>query len=259
MGNGKTTLIKEGVSKMIDRPFEFITLGGTTDSSYLEGHSYTYEGSIPGKIVEILKNSKCMNPVIYFDELDKVSQTAKGEEIINLLIHLTDFSQNDQFSDKYYSSIPLDLSKALFIFSLNDIKKINPILRDRMYVIETDKFKNDDKVIIAKKYIIPKIFEEIGIDENDIIFTNDIIKHIITNFTSEEGVRNLKRHFETIISKLNLIKITKSTDLNDLNLSFDLNKIFKNGKIEFPITIENDMIDQLVEGTKSQPPFMMYT
>lgn len=95
MGNGKTTLVKEGIAKMIQRPFEFISLGGATDSSFLDGHSYTYEGSMPGKIVEILKKSGCLNPVIYFDELDKVSTTPRGEEIINLLIHLTDFSQND--------------------------------------------------------------------------------------------------------------------------------------------------------------------
>ena len=118
MGNGKTTLVKEGIAKMINRPFEFISLGGATDSCYLDGHSYTYEGSIPGKIVDIVKKAKCMNPVIYFDELDKVSETPKGEEIINLLIHLTDFSQNDHFIDKYYNNIPIDLSKALFIFSL---------------------------------------------------------------------------------------------------------------------------------------------
>ena len=85
--------------------------------------------------IEILKKSKCMNPVIYFDELDKVSETPKGEEIINLLIHMTDFSQNDHFMDKYYNDIPIDLSKALFIFSLNDVNRVNPILRDRMYMI----------------------------------------------------------------------------------------------------------------------------
>ena len=259
MGNGKTTLIKEGVSKMINRPFEFITLGGATDSSYLDGHSYTYEGSTPGKIVDILKNSGCMNPVIYFDELDKVSSTNKGEEIINLLIHLTDFSQNDHFNDKYYSNVPLDLSKALFIFSLNDIKRVNPILRDRMYVIETDNFKENDKVVIARKYIIPKIFEEIGILESEIIFSDETIKYIITKFTNEAGVRNLKRIFETIISKINLIKITQSTDLNELNLNFDLSKIFKNGKIEFPINIETHMIEKLVEGSKSDTHLMMYT
>ena len=99
----KTTLIREGISKILNRPFTFIALGGATDSSFLEGHSYTYEGSNWGKIVDILIQSKCMNPVIYFDELDKVSMTPKGEEIIGILTHLTDTTQNVQFHDKYFS------------------------------------------------------------------------------------------------------------------------------------------------------------
>ena len=144
MGNGKTTLVKEGIAKMINRP---------------------YEGSEPGKIVDILKKSKCMNPVIYFDELDKVSETPKGEEIINLLIHLTDFSQNDNFMDKYYNDIPLDLSKTLFIFSLNNITKVNPILRDRMYMIHTNKLEIQEKIIISKDYLIPSLCKEISIKE----------------------------------------------------------------------------------------------
>ena len=98
----KTTLVKKGISKILNRPFEFIALGGATDSSFLEGHSYTYEGSTWGHIVEILLRSKCMNPVIYFDELDKVSDTPKGEEIIGILTHLTDTAQNTQFHDKYF-------------------------------------------------------------------------------------------------------------------------------------------------------------
>ena len=102
MGTGKTTLIKEGISKILNRPFSFIALGGATDSSFLEGHSYTYEGSMWGKIVDIIINKKCMNPVFYFDELDKVSNTPKGEEIIGILTHLTDTSQNSEFHDKYF-------------------------------------------------------------------------------------------------------------------------------------------------------------
>ena len=98
-GVGKTTIIKEGMSQALGLPFAFISLGGATDSSYLDGHGYTYEGSIPGKIVDLLKKSKCMNPIFYFDELDKVSDTRKGEEIANLLIHLTDPSQNNMFQD----------------------------------------------------------------------------------------------------------------------------------------------------------------
>ena len=112
---------------------------------FLEGHSYTYEGSSWGKIVDILIQSKCMNPVIYFDELDKISDTPKGEEIIGILTHLTDTTQNPQYHDKYFSGIDFDLSKVLFIFSYNDDKKINPILKDRMYTIETKGYNTKEK------------------------------------------------------------------------------------------------------------------
>ena len=119
-GTGKTSLVKEGISKILNRPFAFIALGGATDSSFLEGHSYTYEGSTWGTLVQMIIDSKCMNPVIYFDELDKISDTPKGEEIAGILTHLTDTSQNSQFHDKYFAEIDFDLSKCLFIFSYND-------------------------------------------------------------------------------------------------------------------------------------------
>ena len=112
MGNGKTTLVKEGIAKAINRPFAFIALGGASDSAFFDGHSYTYEGSHWGRIVDILIESKCMNPIIYFDELDKISESAKGDEIVHLLTHLTDPSQNALFQDNYFPGIHLNLSKA---------------------------------------------------------------------------------------------------------------------------------------------------
>ena len=146
MGNGKTTLIEEGVSKAIGRPFAHIPLGGATDASFLEGHSYTYEGSQWGKIVDVLIKCKCMNPIIYFDELDKVSSTPKGDEIINVLMHLIDPSQNKYFQDKYFVGIDFDLSKAIFVFSYNDSSLINPILQDRIMEINTRGFKTSSKI-----------------------------------------------------------------------------------------------------------------
>jgi ATP-dependent Lon protease len=256
MGNGKTTLVKEGISKMINRPFEFISLGGATDSCYLDGHSYTYEGSIPGKIVDILKKAKCMNPVIYFDELDKVSDTPKGEEIINLLIHLTDFSQNDHFNDKYYNNIPIDLSKALFIFSLNDLTKVNPILRDRMFMIQTSKLTAEEKLTISKDYLIDGIFNDMGVDKEELIFSDEIIQYIVKNYSQEEGVRNLKRAFQTIIGKLNIIRITQQGSLENLDLPFKLDNF------ELPMNITEDIVKKLVESDKldyMEPPEFMYT
>jgi ATP-dependent Lon protease len=240
MGTGKTTLVKEGISKILNRPFAFIALGGATDSAFLEGHSYTYEGSIWGKIVDILIQSKSMNPVIYFDELDKVSDTAKGEEIIGILTHLTDTTQNSQFHDKYFSNVDFDLSKALFIFSYNDERKVNPILRDRMYRIQTEGYKNKDKFTIASKYLIPRI--EATMNFRDTIkIDNTVIEYICNEYTDKEaGVRNLKRCIEIIYSKLNLYRLMKP----DTSLFKDDDKVYEIGD-EFEVTI--DVVKNLIK------------
>ena len=252
MGTGKTTLVKQGISKILNRPFAFIALGGATDSSFLEGHSYTYEGSTWGKIVDILMQSKCMNPVIYFDELDKISGTPKGEEIIGILTHLTDTTQNSQFHDKYFSSLDFDLSKALFIFSYNDEDKINPILRDRMYRIETKGYTKQDKIVIAKKHLIPEINNNIKFDNDQIEMPDDALAYIIDTFTNKEkGVRNLKRCLEIIYSKLNLFRLMKP----DSKLFNDkMNSL----KVEFPFTVKKDIIDKLISKKETDIPYNLY-
>jgi ATP-dependent Lon protease len=204
MGTGKTTLIKHGISKILNRPFAFITLGGSSDGAFLEGHSYTYEGSTYGKIVDILIQTKVSNPVIFFDELDKVSQSEKGDEIIGILTHLIDSTQNSQFHDKYFSELDFDLSKCLFVFSYNHEDQVNSILRDRMMTIEIPGYNNTDKVNIARDYLIPEMNKEyrMTIDWSDIL-----IESVIDKTEKESGVRNLKRSLDTIYSKLNLIRI----------------------------------------------------
>ena len=252
MGNGKTTLVKEGISKVLNRPFAFIALGGASDSAYFDGHCFTYEGSHWGRIIQILQESKCMNPVIYFDELDKISDTSKGEEIIHLLTHLTDPSQNSLFQDNYFPGVNIDLSKVLFIFSYNDETKVNRILKDRMYVIHTKGFNTADKLKICREYLIPEIFDTFAFDEKEIIFTDEIINNIITDFTDkEEGVRNLKRCIETIISKINIHVLSEGDD----DLSFKLKDF------TFPITLTKEHIDILLKGSSAESdkaPFGMY-
>lgn len=207
-GTGKTSLVKEGISKILGRPFNFIALGGATDSSYLEGHSYTYEGSTWGKIVQILLSSKCMNPVIYFDELDKISDTPKGEEIVGILTHLTDTSQNSEFHDKYFSELDFNLSKCLFIFSYNDESRVHPVLKDRMYRIYTKGYDVKQKVIIAKNFLLPAIREQVKFVESEVVIPDDVLVYIIDNFCmKEEGVRNLKRCLEIVFTKLNLFRL----------------------------------------------------
>ena len=251
-GTGKTTLIKEGVSKILGRPFEFLALGGATDSSFLEGHSYTYEGSIWGKIVDILLNCKCMNPVIYFDELDKISDTPKGEEIVGILTHLTDTTQNDKFHDKYFSNIDFNLSKAMFIFSYNDETKVNSILKDRMYRIQTGGYKNDEKCIIANDYLIPNIEKNVNFEKGQIIIPSDTIKYIAETLTdNEKGVRNLKRCLEIIYTKLNLYRLMKEG-----STLFNKEETIK---VKFPFTVTKEIVQKLIKKTNNNgAPFGMY-
>jgi ATP-dependent Lon protease len=201
-GVGKTSLVKEGISKALNMPFAFVSLGGVRDCCFLEGHSYTYEGSTWGRIASILMQSQCMNPVILFDELDKVSTSTKGEEIINKLMHITDPTQNDKFTDRYFVDLEFDLSRCIIIFTYNNKDNIDPILRDRITEIVTKGYNVHDKIIIAKKYLIPSIKKEFSMDDININISDDTIKKVISMIHDEQGVRHLKRALYQIVSGL---------------------------------------------------------
>lgn len=229
-GTGKTVLTEQGIAKVLGKPFFHVSLGGASDGTYLEGFSYTYEGSTYGRIVDILIKAQVMDPVIYFDELDKVSTTARGQEIINVLIHLTDPAQNQCFQDKYFSGVDLDLSKATIIFSYNNPQLVNPILRDRITEVKVDGFKLEEKIKIASKYLIPSVCKEVGWGHKDVIISQDMITFMIENYTHEGGVRKLKEKLFEIYRELNLrrlrgyiplpVYITKEILTNDLLLNF---------------------------------------
>tara|TARA_B110000444_G_scaffold258722_1_gene300394 strand:+ start:1479 stop:4676 length:3198 start_codon:yes stop_codon:yes gene_type:complete len=208
-GIGKTSLAKHGLSScLVDedgktRPFAFIALGGSCNGSTIAGHNYTYVGSTWGKIVDILIEKKCMNPIIFIDELDKVSKTEHGREIIGILTHLIDTTQNDKFEDKYFSGIGLNLSKALFIFSYNDASAIDKVLLDRIHRIKFECLTVKEKIEITKKYLLPEIYKNMGL-ENTLSISDKTICYIIERYTKEAGVRKLKEILFEIISEVNL-------------------------------------------------------
>ena len=214
-GTGKTSLAKKGISKCLEnRPFAFIALGGSANGSTFEGHSYTYVGSTWGKIVDILRETKCMNPIIYIDELDKISNTENGREIIGILTHLTDPSQNDEFQDKYFSGIKIDLSKVLFIFSYNDFSKIDPILADRIHRVHFRNLNKKDKKHIIHNYLMPEFLFNVGLPEGSLIFSEKTLDHIIDNYTNEAGIRKLKQKIFEIVREINLRTLTNQTNYN---------------------------------------------
>ena len=219
-GIGKTSLAQKGLAHCLKdknnntRPFSLIALGGSCNGSLLEGHNYTYVGSTWGKIVDILIQHKCMNPIIFIDEVDQVSKTEHGKEIIGILTHLIDSTQNTHFQDKYFSNIDLDLSKVLFIFSYNDVELLDKILLDRIHRIKFDILTIDDKVIIAHDYLLPDLYSKFHFNDI-IIFEKHEIKYIITYYTNEPGVRKLKELLFEIISSLNLL-LLKGQFINEL-------------------------------------------
>ena len=208
-GVGKTSLAKRGLSNCLkdeqgnSRPFAMIAMGGDSNGSTLHGHNYTYVGSTWGSIVQILIDKKCMNPIIFIDELDKISKTEHGREIVGILTHLLDPTQNDCFQDKYFTGVDLDLSKALFILSYNDVDSIDKILLDRIHRIKFNNLSLEDKLVISKTHMLPDIYKKMGLSEM-IHFDDDVLKFIIENFTSEAGVRKLKEILFEIVGEINI-------------------------------------------------------
>jgi len=208
-GIGKTSMAKTGLANClfdqegIARPFDFIALGGSSNGSYLNGHNYTYLGSSWGRVVDILITKQCMNPIIFIDELDKVSNSEYGKEITGILTHLVDSTQNTAFQDKFFSGIDIDLSKALFIFSYNDPSKIDPILLDRIHRIKFDKLTPFDKVVISRKYLIPEVNKKFGMSDDFITISDDTILFLIDHYTYESGVRKLKQLYFEIWGDIN--------------------------------------------------------
>jgi len=208
-GVGKTSLAKYGLSDClkdgngISRPFAMIQMGGDSNGSTLHGHNYTYVGSTWGSIVQILIDKKCMNPIIFIDEVDKISRTEQGKEIVGILTHLLDPTQNDCFQDKYFTGIDLDLSKALFILSYNDVDAIDKIMLDRIHRIKFSSLTLDDKLIISKTHILPEVYRKMGL-EDMVQISDEVLKFIIDEYTLESGVRKLKEILFEIVGEINL-------------------------------------------------------
>jgi ATP-dependent Lon protease len=268
-GTGKSS-IASSIAAALDRPLRTIALGGESDASTLTGHGFTYVGSMPGRFIEILRETKTMSPVILIDEIDKISQTAQGKEIIGTLIHLTDSTTNNKYNyDRYFSGIEFDLSKILFIFTYNDPSKVDPILSDRLYKIKVDNYNQKEKLEITNKHLIRDVLQQLKLD--NISFHEDAIKYLVDQSNKDEGMRTIKTKITIILSRINILLLTNESD-NILNLKYKkLYSYYKNdvgsddGSDVGQIVIPKDHIDILLDESISnekdpfdEPPFGMY-
>ena len=257
-GVGKTSMAKNGIAKCLtdeegnNRPFGFIPIGGSSNGSILDGHNYTYVGSTWGRIVDVLMESKCMNPIIFIDELDKVSRTEHGKEIIGILTHLVDPTQNEEFQDKYFNGINLDLSKALFIFSYNDVELIDRILLDRIHRVEFKPLKLKEKKIITRNHLLPEIYQRLGLNSDVVQIGDEVIEFIVEKFTYESGVRKLKEILYEVISEMNLEILKNEFDSCELPLVVTIEQLKKKYLKEYneikPKTIHSEHEVGIING-----------
>jgi ATP-dependent Lon protease len=241
-GIGKTS-IAQCLSQCLSLPFQQIALGGIADSSFLSGHDSTYIGSKPGRISMSLIQAGFKNPIIFFDEFDKV----ENQDILNSLLHITDTSQNKKYHDSYFGSLSIDLSTCWFICSMNE-KPRDRALSDRMSYIYIDDYTEKDKAQIVKKYLLPKALRNVCIGDASIQFeSNDTIDYLVKKVSpGNSGIRKLKESITVLISKLSFI-------INNAKIetSFSLPISYKE-KLQYPFKVTNEVIDKLLHEFESK-------
>ncbi len=231
-GVGKTSLGKS-IAKATNRQFVRMSLGGVRDEAEIRGHRRTYIGSLPGKIIQLMKKAGTKNPLILLDEIDKVGNDYRGDPS-SALLEALDPEQNTNFND-HYLEVDYDLSDVMFVTTANTLNILPPLL-DRMEVIRIPGYTEDEKINIANKYLLPKQIKENGVKDEELNITDGTIKEIIRSYTRESGVRNLEREISKVARKVVKKVVSgeeKKVNINDNNLNDFLGvKKFKYGEVE---------------------------
>ncbi|RME14167.1 MAG: endopeptidase La, partial [Bacteroidetes bacterium] len=220
-GVGKTSLGKS-IARALGRKYVRMSLGGLHDEAEIRGHRKTYIGAMPGRIIQNIRKAGVSNPVFVLDEIDKIGRDYQGDPA-SALLELLDPEQNNAFYDNYLET-EYDLSKVLFIATCNDLNSIHPALLDRFEIINVTGYSTEEKIQIAKKFLIPKVCNETGIKTKNLELSNTLIEHIIENYTYESGVRNLEKRISKIARHIAL-QISLNKPLPKINEDY-LPKIF---------------------------------
>jgi endopeptidase La len=233
-GVGKT-LFAKALGKILDIPFSQLNVGGVDDASLLTGHSFTYSAAQNGIIIDNMIQSQSPRCVMFFDEIDKTGVKHGVNEIMNVLIHLTDPNTNDKFNDKFFQEVTFPLNKVLFVFSYNDASKVDKILLDRLEQISVDAYNTTDKIEICKNHLLKEVCDDICLDKNTFDFSKEVLTYLIETHTHEAGVRGLKRKIEKFMYKINLEKLCGTINLDST------------------IVVSKEMVDKYLEKPTSNP------
>lgn len=234
-GVGKTAMA-DAIAEAMEMPFDNIQLGSVKDSNTLTGHSSTYIGATSGMFTKVLLKSGRLDTVVLLDEIDKIPNTSEGSSISAVLYHVLDKTQNNKFKDMYMPEINIDLSKMTFLLSANSLENIDPLIRDRITVVEIHGYNTQEKINICVNHIFPKIRTETGFTEKDITIGKKELQYLITNKTNgDPGMRDIEKKIEQLCERLSLLKYSK-------NINFS----YKCEEIKFPLTITTEIINKLL-------------
>lgn len=212
-GVGKTSIAKS-IARALNREYFRFSVGGMTDIAEIKGHRRTYVGAMPGKIIQCLKKTKTENPLVLIDEVDKIGKGYQGDPS-SALLELLDPEQNLNFLD-HYLDVPVDLSKVLFICTANIVDPIPEPLRDRMELIEMSGYVAEEKIAIAKQYLIPQAKTNSGVTDENIDIHEDALSTLIKSYCRESGVRNLQKHIEKLVRKVAFKVVKKECEKFDV-------------------------------------------
>lgn len=239
-GVGKTTIAR-CLAKILDFPFQQISFGGVHNTESLKGFDYTYVGSQPGEIAKCLMRMKYKNGILFLDEYEKISH---HDDIVSYLLHLTDFSQNNEYRDSYLNDIVIDLSCMWFIYSMNDLPE-DKALQDRIFTVHIEGYTLREKVRIMIDFLFPKFLKELHLKENDIQVDDQVANYIIQSVINEDekGIRTLERAVKDIVHKISFLVMHD----NQLGSSF-----YCGQKLQYPICLTNKLVDVLLKDFKKE-------
>jgi ATP-dependent Lon protease len=251
-GCGKTRFVR-ALGKALDLPFSQISFGGLNDPAILTGHDFTYIGSKPGKIYDVLCKSGFMNGVVMLDEIDKIGDldAPRTKEVYGVLTHILDKEQNSEFYDNYIgTNIPIDLSKILFIASFNNEYNIDPIVLNRMKVIKIKESTIKEKIEIVKKFSIPEITKNLKLSPESFTIKDDVIKYVIINKTVHEaGMRNINKNFTSLFGRINTVLYLEHASEEQLK-SITKDLVYENVVLtrdgDNRITVTTELVDKFI-------------
>ena len=241
-GVGKTS-IANSIANATNRNFVRMSLGGIKDEADIRGHMRTYVGSMPGRIISLMKKAKSKNPVFLFDEIDKIGQDFRGDPS-SALLEVLDSSQNSDFTDRYLE-LPYDLSEVLFITTANTLDTIPEALLDRLEIIRIEGYTDEEKLNIAKKYLVPKSLENAGLSKDAIKFDDEALYRLIDNYTRESGVRELERKIQSIIRKLVYKKYMDDDLVKEVDVK-TVDKLLEGPIFEYNLVDKEDSVGKAV-------------